>query len=268
MVAPTVFTSLINHYLPEPNASLLNGILFGVPVKTSRVFYEQLKAVGLLHIVVLSGMNITILSTIIIYITRSFGKKLSLVMSILGTFIFIIFVGPKAPIVRAGIMGVLTSVSLSYGRRTHGLYMAFISVLIIVLVKPSWLTTISFQLSYGATLGIMLFGAYSFKKPNSLRERMMQAVLKNLRTSVAAQLFTTPIIFLYFKQVSLLAPLSTLLVSFLVAPVMIVGFLTAVLGKIHWYAGLLPSYLAYGLTHYMVFIIETLSKIPFSFIQF
>lgn len=268
MIGPNVFTSVINHYLPEPNASLLNGILFGVPVKTSRVFYEQLKAVGLLHIVVLSGMNITILSTIIMYVTRSFGKKLSLAISILGTVIFIIFVGPQAPIVRAGIMGILTSVSLSYGRRTHGLYMLLLSALVIMVIKPLWLTTISFQLSYGATCGIMLFGPYSYKKQSALKGRMLQAVVKDMRTSIAAQLFTTPIIFLYFKQISLLAPISNLLVSFLIAPLMIAGFLCAVLGKIHWSLGLLPSYFAYGLTHYMVFIIESLSKIPFSFIQF
>lgn len=268
MITPAYFTSVINHYLPEPQSSLLNGILFGVPVRTSRVFYEQLKAVGLLHIVVLSGMNITILSAIILSFTRSFGRKISLLLSILGTIIFILFVGPQAPIVRAGIMGILTSVSITFGRRTHGIYLLFLSAVAILLLKPVWLTTVSFQLSYGATLGIMLFGAYHSKKTQSGMRSFINAILKDFRTSLAAQVFTAPIIFFYFKQISLLAPISTLLVSFLIAPLMIVGFLTAFLGKIHWSLGLIPSYFSYGLTNYIVFIIELLSKIPFSYIQF
>jgi hypothetical protein len=48
----SIFTSVINSYLPEPHASLLNGILFGVSLKASKTFFEQLKIVGLLHIVV------------------------------------------------------------------------------------------------------------------------------------------------------------------------------------------------------------------------
>ena len=40
---PSVFTSLINSYLPEPHSSLLNGIIFGIDIKTSKLFYEQLK---------------------------------------------------------------------------------------------------------------------------------------------------------------------------------------------------------------------------------
>ena len=74
MLTPQVFTSVINSYLPEPHASLLNGILFGISVKGSQAFYNDLKATGLLHIVVLSGMNISILAAIITGLTASFGK--------------------------------------------------------------------------------------------------------------------------------------------------------------------------------------------------
>src|SRR3989338_7261226 len=112
MPTPSIFTSVINSYLPEPHASLLNGILFGVSLKASNSFYHQLKITGLLHIVVLSGMNITLLSAITAQITSYFGKWVSTLLTILIVIIFIIFVGPKAPIIRAGIMGILTLVSI------------------------------------------------------------------------------------------------------------------------------------------------------------
>jgi len=86
------FSSVINNYLSEPQASLLNGIIFGVNLKTTKIFYEQLKIVGLLHIVVLSGMNITILAAIIGSITSFFGKQISILITILTIILFILFV--------------------------------------------------------------------------------------------------------------------------------------------------------------------------------
>lgn len=258
MPTPSIFTSVINSYLPEPHASLLNGILFGVNLKTTKAFYEQLKMVGLLHIVVLSGINITLLAAIIASITSFLSKPLSILITILTIILFIIFVGPKAPIIRAGCMGILTLVAILWGRKNLALYTMFLSIIFIAIFWPKWLTSISFYLSYGATLGIILFGQTNNKN----------GLIRNLRVSLAAQLFTTPIIFLYFKQISLIAPISNLFVSGVIPPLMIFGFLTAILGKINFYLGVIPAYICYGLLSYMIFIIETLSKFPFVYFKF
>ena len=94
------------------------------------------------------------------------------------------------------------------------------------------------------------------------------SVVKDLRTSLAAQIFTAPLIFIYFKQVSLISPLANLLVSPLVAPLMIFGFITSILGKIFWFLGLPTAYICYGLLTYMIAIIDVLSKVPYVFINF
>ena len=258
MPDPSVFTSVINSYLPEPHASLLNGILFGVNLKAGKVLYEQLKIVGLLHLVVLSGMNITILASITAGLTKFLGKRISILITILMIILFIVFVGAKAPIIRAGFMGILTLVAIIYGRKNLALYSLFLSLIFIAIFWPKWLTTISLQLSYGATLGIILFGQTTSKNE----------LWRELKVSLAAQLFTAPIIFIYFKQISLVAPLSNILVAGLIPPLMIFGFLTAVLGKIHYVLGLIPSYICYGLLTYVVFVIEMLSKLRLAFLQF
>jgi len=252
------FTSIINSYLPEPHASLLNGILFGVNLQSGKEFYEQLRVVGLLHLVVLSGINITLLVSITTEITQYFGKPISILITILTVILFILFVGAKAPIIRAGFMGILTLVAILYGRKNIALYSLFLSLIFISLFWPRWLTSVSLQLSYGATLGIILFGTSSSQ--NSL--------WKEFKTSLAAQVFTVPIIFIYFKQISFIAPLSNLLVAFTIYPLMIFGFLTAFLGKIHHVLGIIPSFICYGLLQYMVFVIEHLSKIPFVYFNF
>lgn len=255
---PAFFTSIINFYLPEPHSSLLNGIIFGINLKTAKVFYDQLKIVGLLHIVVLSGMNITILAAIVGNITSFFSRQISIMITILVIILFILFVGPQAPIVRAGIMGILTYVAILTKRKNFVLYSLFLSAVFIAIVFPAWLNTLSLYLSYGATLGIIFFG------PKSKEE----GLIKELKTTLSAQVFTAPIIFIYFKQISLISPLSNILVAPVIPPLMIFGFLTAILGKINYFLGLIPAYICYGLLTYIVWIVEILSKIPFAFIQF
>lgn len=265
---PQIFTSVINTYLPEPQASLLNGMLFGINLKTSKVFYEQIKIVGLLHIVVLSGINITLLASAIAIGTSFFGRFISSMLTILTIIIFILFVGPKAPIVRAGFMGVLTYVAFIYGAKKYIIYTLILSVIFISFIWPSWLKTVSLQLSYAATLGIILFGQTRQEKTENNIQKFLHWCKKEIKLSLAAQLFTAPIIFLYFRQISFIAPLSNLLVSFFISPIMIFGFLTAFLGKINYALGLIPAYISYGLLSYIIFIIETLSKLPFVYFKF
>jgi competence protein ComEC len=255
---PSIFTTVINSYLPEPQASLLNGIIFGVPLKTSAVFYQKIKMVGLLHLVVLSGTNITILAAIVSSLTRNFSKPISILITMLVIIIFIIFVGPQAPIIRAGFMGILTLVANIYGKKSWTLYSLFLSAIFIFAFWPEWIKTISFQLSFAATLGLILFG----------QTKINNSIWREFKTSIAAQVFTTPIIFIYFKQVSLISPVANVLVAFLISPLMILGFLTAILGKINYYLGVIPAYACYGVLTYLVFVIEALSKLPFVFLQF
>ena len=258
-MSPTIFTSIINSYLPDPQAALLNGIIFGIPLRSSKVFYHELQVVGLLHLVVLSGMNITILGSIIAVITRHFSKKISLLLALGGIVVFTLFVGPQPPIVRAAIMGSLGLIATLYGRKKTAFISLLVSVVCIAIIKPDWLTTISMQLSVGATLGIILFGTGNAND---------SSIVKDLRTSLSAQIFTAPMIFFYFKQVSLISPIANLLVSSLVAPLMIFGFMTSILGKVHWLLGLPTAYICYGLLTYMIGVVNILSKIPGAFFQF
>jgi competence protein ComEC len=268
MPTPSVFTSVINSYLPEPQASLLNGIIFGVNLKTTKVFYEQLKIVGLLHIVVLSGINITLLTVIIGKLTENLGKQLSILLTILIVILFVIFVGPKAPIIRAAFMGILTLVAILYGRKNLVYYSLFLSIILIAIFWPKWLTSISFQLSYSATLGLIIFNKKIHVNSKNVIVRFFNYIKNEFYTSVIAQVFTAPIIFINFKQISIIAPLSNILISWTIVPLMIFGFTTSILGKVNYWLGVIPAYICHGILTYIVFVIETLSKIPGALVQF
>jgi competence protein ComEC len=266
MITIDIFTDVINAYFHEPYSSLMNGILFGIPIKLSGSFISELKRVGLMHLVVLSGMNITFLAAIVQNITSYLPKRISALLSIVTIIIFILFVGPQPPIVRAGITGVIGLMAIIYERRKLALYTLFISACLIGLFKTEWLSTVSFQLSFGATLGIILFGPHTESSKSS--NRLLSFIKSDLHTSIAAQVFTAPIIFIYFKQISLIAPISNLLVSFTIAPLMIFGFVTSILGRMHPVLGIPTSVVSYGILFYIVKVISLLSSLPGVFIQF
>lgn len=254
-----MFTDVFISYFPEPNASLTNGILFGIPLSKNTLFYEAIQKTGLLHMVVLSGTNITILGAILGSFFSFLPRRLAVVLTICAIVLFIIFVGAQAPIVRAGVMGIITQISILYRRKTLAIYSLILSGVITGLMFPKMLGTLSFNLSYGATLGIILFG--STKEKSSF-------LWKELKPSLAAQLFTTPLIFWHFKQISFIAPLANLATGWIVTPVMIVGFFVAILGKIHYSLGYPFALVELALTSYLVFAIEIMAKIPYSFVQF
>lgn len=258
MFSPSIFTSVINSYLPEPQASLLNGIIFGVNLRTSKEFYQQLKMVGLLHLVVLSGANISLLAAMIGTLTSFLSKRISVLVTILLIILFVIFVGPQPPVVRAAFTGILTLVAIIYGRKNYALYALLLSLIFIAIFWPKWITSISLQLSYGATLGLIMFG----------RKRGKNYIINEFITSLSAQVFTAPIIFIYFKQISLISPLANILVSFTIAPLMVFGFLTAILGAIWHPLGIIPAYFCYGILSYMVWVVEWLSRIPGGYVNF
>lgn len=288
------FTGLINSYLPEPHTSLLNGILLGRDLFVPYSFNQKLKVVGLVHIVVLSGMNITMLSGMILQsMIPIIGRKFATMLAILAIIGFITFVGIEPPIIRAGIMGILSLIGLLFGRKTIAIYTLILTSIIMILIWREWLTSISFQLSFGATLGIILFGnvapeeqkkshpdpAKWEKDPekrtvffafaqNDKVIIIKDFIAEELRISFAAQFFTLPIIFFYFRQVSFISPIANLLVGWTIAPVMILGILTIAFGMINWHAGFVVSWLCYGLLEWIIWVVENLSKVPYASVTF
>jgi competence protein ComEC len=219
---------LFRSYLPEPHASLMNGILLGVPLETTLSFQNKLKIVGLMHIVVLSGMNITILSSIVLSTSvRFIGRKYAILCTIVIICLFIKVVGVQPPVIRAAIMGITSLIGLLLGRKTISLYTLCVSAIIMLVIWPQWLFSISFQLSFAATFGIILFSRYEettkVTEQSTMIKSVMNYIYEEFRLSASAQMFTAPILFYYFRQISFISPLANILVSWLISPLMIIG---------------------------------------------
>ena len=255
-----IFTNVINTSLTEPYSSLLNGITFGKDVPSYHNLYLKFKKSGLLHIMGLSGSNIALLGAMIDALFGFVYKIIAVVITICFIIIFTISVGFEPPVIRAAIMGTISLLAIVFNRKATAIYSLFLTGIITLVFWPAWITSISFLLSYGATLGIILFGSSQSKPrwwfPNELR------------ISLAAQLFTAPIIFLFFKQISLISPITNVLVSFIIGPLMLLGFCISIFGLIHPALTLPFAVVAAGMLKYLLFIVDLSELVPYSFLSF
>ncbi|MEI6532511.1 MAG: ComEC/Rec2 family competence protein [Candidatus Roizmanbacteria bacterium] len=262
---PHIFDSIYNGLLPEPHASLIKGIVFGIPLSKSSYLYQQLQIVGLLHIVVLSGMNISILLQITQTILGRLSKIYVNMLSILILIIFISFVGIQAPILRAGIMGLLTLVSLLTGKKRTTLLLLLVSAVISLCIWPEWISSISFQLSYAATVGIVLFGQTqkSQEVGQSILSNFFNYIKQELRITMSAQIFTIPLIAYHFRQLSIISPIANIVISWTITPIMILGLLLPIINELKLLS-IPTSYILYILLQFLILTVNILSSIPFA----
>lgn len=262
------FLEVISQVLPEPQASLLAGILFGVKSNLPVDLYQALIATGTIHIVVLSGQNISILAKILAELTLPLGRKNSLLITFAGLISYVLFIGVEPTLVRAFLMGSMSLIAVYFGRLNWSVLSLVLAAGVMLLVKPEWLADISFQLSFLATLGIILFGPSILSKPKNLLEEISSVVRVNLQTTLAAQLFTIPLILFRFERFSLVSPLTNVLIGWTITPIMVLGMLVSLMGWFFLPLGQLISWLVWVPLSFVIWMIEATSKIPWSSLSF
>lgn len=271
-MTPQAFVSILNQILPEPHASLLAGMLFGVRATMPPEFYQSLRITGTLHIIALSGMNITIIINVLGGIFMIFGRRLSSILSIIFIFLFVAFVGPSANVVRAALMGSLGLIGIFFGKQRLSVLTLLFTALFMLTLKPHWLWDIGFQLSFLSTLGIILLGGGGRYAVFNTRFRLLDNALAtlwiDLRTTLSAQLFTFPVILYHFKQLSLVSPLTNVLVGWVVAPITVFGLFLSAVSWISLPIGQFMAWFIFPLLDYFVFVVEKTAELPFASLTF
>ncbi len=266
MLTVATFTSIISQLLPEPHAGLLNGILFGTKATINKDFLDALIKTGTLHIVALSGMNISILAGIIsTSLLRVFSRRISSLLTVGSIIGFVWFVGLSPSVIRAAIMGCITLLAVVFGRQTWSLYSLFIAGGLMLLFDMHVIASLSFQLSFLATLGIIVFGNEKSRPDGHQPLHPLLSMLKtDLRTTLAAQVFTVPLILFTFGRISLVSPLTNILIGWIIQPLTILGMAIALLGFIWLPLGQIFAWFAWVLLHYLILVIELTSRLPFA----
>ncbi len=252
----------INTVINEPESALAGGITVGSKNSMGAELLEQFRKTGVIHIVVLSGFNVAIVAIFFTYIFGLFGIKLGRFLAIIGIVLFAILTGAGATVVRASAMGILAILALTVRRKYTVLRALFIVGFFMLLYNTKiLLSDISFQLSFMATLGMILgmpiLHRWLYFIPNILKLREI------ISATIATQLFVAPLLLYYIGELSLISILANVLVLPLVTISMLFVFLTGAFGFINELLSLPFAYISYGLLHTIISIVQTLASLPY-----
>lgn len=258
------FSNIIAQTLPEPHAGLLSGIVFGTKATLSTSLVDSLIKTGTLHIVALSGMNITILASLInLALLRVISRRIASLLTVLVIIGFVWFVGPAPSIIRAAIMGIVALLSVILGKPYWALWSFLLAVGMMLVLNPQWINDLSFQLSALATLGIILFGGKNTeKKPYRFASMLWSSIGDDLRLTLAAQVFTIPLILVTFHRLSLVSPLSNVLIGWTIAPLTVMGWLVAALGWVWLPFGQVVAWPSWVFLEYLIRVIAITGSMP------
>ncbi len=268
--------------LPEPQAALLTGILLGVETGIPANLKDDFAATGTSHIVAISGFNIAIIAGVLAGLAERlcagpFGsaqsKRRAVWIAIAGVSVYTVLVGAAASVVRAAIMGILYLWGRYLGRTTFAPVSLAAAAIVMTALNPYTLWDVGFQLSFAATLGLVIYArplGRAFERllarltPAARARRVVGLLNDNLIVTLAAQVTTTPIILYYFGRLSLV----TLLTNFLILPaqpaVMMVGGAATLLGLIVRPAGQAVGWVAWVFLTYTIEVVRLTARVPFA----
>lgn len=245
--------------LPEPQLSLMKSLFFGGKNNLPYDLKQQIRRVGLSHLVAVSGLHLTIVSQIISSILNAclIGGIFNFFISLLFILGFVVMADFSSSVIRASIMAIILLLSKLFHRVYRSSYALILAVLIMVSLKPQILADdFSFQLSVLATLGI-IYVYPLFQKNNQLN-----FLKESFLLSISALIFVWPWIVYKTQMFSLVAPLSNLLVVPLIPVIMIMGFFVAGAAFIFFPLAFWGGFCLNILLSYVLKVITFLSRWP------
>lgn len=261
-----LFLEKINALYPSPHSALLAGLLIGDKQDLGKDLTNQFRRAGIIHVVVLSGSNITIVANAFAAVLSSLPRAIALSGSALGVILFTLMTGATATVMRASIMALIALLGKASGRSYDPIRTLLVACAIMLLGNPKLLVfDPSFQLSFLSTLGLILFTPYFEKWLAFLPERFEIRAIAIV--TFATQAFVTPFLLYQVGQVSLVALLVNFLILGFIPATMLVGFISIGLGFVaSWFA--YPAVFAtYYLLAYELGITHFFSSLPFAALE-
>ncbi|MBU2524679.1 ComEC family competence protein [Patescibacteria group bacterium] len=261
-----ILEKYISKNIPDPNSSILIGLLTGTRTSLPPEMSENFKKLGLTHILAISGYNITLIVNIINQALSFMARKPRFWLTIIGLVCFTIFVGAEPPVMRACIMGIINLYAIKKGYKPNLLNAILLSAVFMYLADPLIITwDISFQLSFASTLGIIYISPYMQNLLKKVPKNF--GLQENLSLTLAAQIATMPITIINFKEFSILAPIANMLILPLIPFCMMAGAASTVVSLILPFIKefcFLPTNIIISLT---IKIVEGLALIPVSTVK-
>jgi len=220
------------------NVGMLAGMTLGELADMDPALSNALRRSGLIHIVVVSGMHLSVLVGALhkLLARLKVNRQLSGLIAALGALCFGIMVGFSPAISRALIMLLVFITAEMLSRKSDSLTSLGLSLLLICVVSPHWVLDRGMWMSFTATAGII---KYSGPIGEWLRARLLHEgrvakpvlglFIESVSLTMSALVFSLPVTILTVGWVSLISPVVNLLITPLVVPAILFGLISTVL---------------------------------------
>ena len=210
----------ISNYLEGPQQVLAQALALGGHY--SELGEDQMKAfsyTGLIHILSISGSHIALLLALVYGLGRliKLRKRTCLILGIIVACIYCGIVGGDAPVIRATMMSILMCMAYVKGRLYQAKQALCICAILCLVYDPFSLFDVSFQLSFGATYGLLIWGKVLYERIQWLPKWIKTPLV----LCVSAQLLILPLQLYYFHYISI----ASLLAACIVAPILDVSII-------------------------------------------
>lgn len=228
--ARDTFAAATEGSLPEPERSLGLGYLLGMKTNLPEDLSSNIQMLGLTHIVVASGYNLTILVNLARGLFQKISKYLSFAtgLGMVGSFIAITGFSPS--MTRAGLVATLSLLAWYYGRKFHPIKLLIYAASITLAYNPSYLLgDVGWYLSFTAFAGILIIAPlitrYFYPDPDKV-----SLIPETVIATFSAQLATLPIILHVFGSFSLLSIVANVLIVPIIPFAMLSVFVSGLSG--------------------------------------
>lgn len=261
------FAAAMQSMLPERVASFGLGILIGQRTTLDPKLEEEMITVGLIHIVAVSGYNLTVIIQIVRRLFRRRSRFQSLVFSVSLIGVFLLFTGYAPSIVRAAIVSCISLIAWFWGRTFKPMLLLLFTAALTAGINPLYLwSNIGWYLSFTAFFGVLVLGPLLHERfvPERWKEAMIPAVLTE---TIAAQICTLPVILYIFGRLSVISILANVLVVPWTPLSMLLSFLSGLAGMAGVFFSRLITEPTRILLEYMLSVSSLLAKVPFANIE-
>ncbi len=244
------FISGMHSALPEPQASFGIGLLVGDRTGLPKSVTDDLRVVGLTHIIAVSGYNLTIIISAVRKLLSKRSKYQATVVATVLLILFVLLTGFSASIVRAAIVSMLSIIAWYYGRSIRPTLVILFTAAVTALWNPLYVwTDAGWHLSFLTFFGVLVLAPALQKRlaPTTKRTVIGSVVIESL----CAQLMTVPYVLFVFGRLSIVALPVNMIIVPLIPGAMFLSFvagtggmlLPVVVGWFAWPARILLVYI-------------------------
>jgi competence protein ComEC len=254
---------VIQDTISEPGGSLLIGILLGDRQDLSPAMKNNFTLSGVSHILAVSGYNISLISITLLSLSHwlAFPRRRAFYLIITLIAFFVILTGASASVVRAGLMGTISLLAKHLGRKSSIYHILLYTAAAMAIQNPLVLLhDIGFQLSFLSTFGLLYLSTKIESHLTWISEKF--DLRSNLSTTFSAMITTTPLILIYFGRLSIVAPLTNLLVLPLIPLIMLFGLFQVIGGLLFLPLGKLLAIIPFCLIKIMTTLISFCAHLP------